>query len=123
MMAPLHGQKVELVFPVTLSAEARREALVETGVRPLVAQWFELEHLLQIDDLELRRRVVDLLERTTRHPPKDDDTVWDPEIIQFDRLVWKDGGWRSRTTSLTTARSSPRQSRSTGSSLRAVGGR
>jgi hypothetical protein len=58
------GTPIEPRFPVTLSEQPRRAILVESGLEPEPVQYYEVGDLVELEDDELRARVVEIWDRT-----------------------------------------------------------
>lgn len=106
MTGVLRGQKPVIGLPLTLSKEARRKALLATGMQADEHQIMEIDDLLHVEDEQTRERLIGVWERIEvevaseihQYGPDDDDyeTVYSFELKSYEWLHRGDDGWIAR---------------------------
>lgn len=103
MTGELKGQKPVIGLPFTLSKEARRKALLATGMQADQHQVMQIDDLLHVEDTQTRERLVGILERVDidvsaedhYYGPEDHEyeTVYGFELKSYEWLRRRDEGW------------------------------
>ena len=109
----LEGRHLDFILPVTLSWDARRDVLVETGVEPNAEQIFVVKDLTKLDPPQ-RARLIDVWEKinvdvngievTTKLGPRV-ERVDRAEVDAYSWLLRQPSGrWRRSSSSASSSR-------------------